>query len=181
VEKFVGIALHTLMLRTDSRTCSTVYLIEEKCKRLLIDCGDGKLRLDFTPDICILTHGHHDHTRGARPDWKVVLLHPAEFKFGGPYIAIPENAKPNPMEPLKFGSHTLEFFHTPGHTGGSICILDKKTGLLFSGDTKFAGRGYGRTDLGGSDEEIEKSLALIGNIPYKLLCPGHGESEEKKI
>ena len=168
------------MLCTENRTCGTVYLVEEKGKRLLIDSGDGKLQIGFAPDICILTHGHFDHTQGVKPDWKQVLLHPAEFRFGGPYIEVPKNAQENPMAPLAFGSHLLEFFHTPGHTDGSICILDKKTGLLFSGDTKFAGGGYGRTDLGGSDEEIERSLAMIDKIPYKLLCPGHGQLEEKQ-
>jgi len=174
------IALHTFMLRTDERTCSTVYMIEENGKKLLIDSGDGQVVLDFVPDVCILTHGHFDHTRGVKPDWKTVLLHPAEFKFGGSHIEVPKNAQANSMVPLSFGPHLLEFFHTPGHTDGSICILDRKTGLLFSGDTKFAQGGYGRTDLMGSDEEMEKSLALIDKIPYKLLCPGHGETEEKK-
>ena len=177
---FEKIAQHTFMLRTDERTCGTVYMIEEKGKRLLIDSGDGMASLNFTPGICILTHGHFDHTQGVKPDWKTVLLHPAEFKFGGPYIEVPKNAEKNPMVPLEFGTHLLEFFHTPGHTKGSLCIFDRKTGLLFSGDTKFADDIYGRTDLGGSDEEMEKSLATIGKIPYKLLCPGHGQLEEKQ-
>ena len=173
------IAPNTRMLRTNERTCSTVYLVEEKGKRLLIDSGDGQIKLDFTPDICILTHGHFDHTKGVKPDWKKVLLHPAEFKFGGPYIEVPKNAEKNPMTPLAFGSHLLEFFHTPGHTDGSICIFDKQTGLFFSGDTKFSGGICGRTDIGGSDEEMEASLKLIEKIPYKLLCPGHGKLEEQ--
>jgi len=177
---FEKIALHTFMLRTEERTCSTVYLVEEKGKRLLIDSGDGKVKIDFEPDICILTHGHFDHTKGVKPEWREVLLHPAEFSFPGPYIEIPKNAGKNPMALLPFGSHLLEFFHTPGHTDGSICILDKKTGVLFSGDTKFADGIYGRTDIGGSDDEMKKSLALIDKLPYKLLCPGHGELEEKK-
>jgi len=177
---FEEIALHTHMLRTDGRTCGTVYMIEENGKKLLIDSGDGQVALDFAPDICILTHGHFDHTKGVKPEWKEVLLHHAEFSFGGPYLHIPKNARKNPMSPLSFGSHLLEFFHTPGHTDGSICILDKKTGVLFSGDTKFADGIYGRTDIGGSEEEMERSLALIDKIPYKLLCPGHGNLEEKK-
>ena len=179
--EFEEIALHTFMLRTDERTCSTVYLIEEGGKRLLIDSGDGQVEFNFTPDICILTHGHYDHTRGVKPGWKEVLLHPAEFKFGGPYIEVPKNAGKNPMAHLKFGSHELEFLHTPGHTDGSICILDKMTGVLFSGDTKFARGSYGRTDLGGNDEEIVKSLGIIEKTPYKLLCPGHGQLEEKSL
>jgi len=175
---FINIAQDTFMLRTDSRTCGTVYLIEEEGKRLLIDSGDGKLPdFGFVPDICMLTHGHFDHTKGVKEDWKEVLLHPAEFEFSGEYIAIPANAKKNPMKPLEFGSHKLEFFHTPGHTDGSICILDKKTGVLFSGDTRFASGVWGRTDIGGSDEKMQESLRKIAGIPYKLLCPGHGEIE----
>lgn len=177
---FEKIAKHTSMLRTEGRTCSTVYMIEEAGKRLLVDSGDGKLPdAGFVPDVCLLTHGHYDHTKGVKESWKEVLLHPAEFSFGGPYISIPKNAKENPVKPLKFGSHLLEFFHTPGHTAGSICIFDKLTGVLFSGDTKFADGGQGRTDLGGSGKEMAESLVLIGKIPYKVLCPGHGEIEEK--
>ena len=171
---FQKIALDTFMLQTNERTCGTVYLIEENGKRLFIDSGDGLLKLDFVPDICILTHGHYDHVRGVEGNWPVVLLHKKEFAFKGAHIEIPKNASENPMKPLKFGSHALEFFHTPGHTDGSICVLDRKTGLLFSGDTKFADGGWGRTDLGGSDEEMERSLKLIEAIDYKLLCPGHG-------
>jgi glyoxylase-like metal-dependent hydrolase (beta-lactamase superfamily II) len=178
---FEKIALHTSMLRTESRTCGTVYLIEENGERFLIDAGDGELAgLDFEPGICILTHGHYDHTRGAKPDWKNVLLHPDEFGFGGEYIEIPKNARKNPMAPLRFGSHMLEFFHTPGHTDGGICILDRKTGLLFSGDTKFADGGHGRTDLGGNEKKMGASLSFIDKIPYKLLCPGHGDVEAKR-
>jgi len=178
---FEKIAPETFMLRTDERTCSTIYLVEEGGKRLLVDSGDGKLpELDDAPDICILTHGHYDHTQGVGRGWKVVLLHPAEFGFAGPYISIPKNAKKNPMSPMNFGSHLLEFFHTPGHTDGSICVLDRKTGVLFSGDTKFSEGEYGRTDLGGSEREMAESLQLIEKIPYKLLCPGHGEMEERQ-
>ncbi len=179
--EFKKIAEDTFMLRTDSRTCGTVYLIEEKGKRLLIDSGDGKLPdFGFVPDICILTHGHFDHTSGVKPNWKQVLLHPDEFSFGGAHIKIPKNAAKNPMTQMAFGSHLLEFFHTPGHTDGSICMFDRKTGVLFSGDTKFANGVWGRTDIGGSDEKMQASLTMVEYIPYKLLCPGHGDTEEKQ-
>ncbi len=176
---FKQIAKHTSMLRLDERVCGTVYMIEEGGKRLIVDAGDGIAPLDFAPDICLLTHGHFDHTRGVKPDWGQVLLHPAEFDFKGPYVSIPENAKPNPMAAMEFGSHRIDFFHTPGHTEGSICVFDRTTGLLFSGDTKFAGKGVGRTDLGGDAQELAASLKAIEEIPYRLLCPGHGELEGK--
>jgi len=176
---FEKIAKHTSMLREDWRVCSTIYLIEENGKRLLIDSGDGMAGLDFTPDMCLLTHAHFDHSRGVKSSWQNVLLHEAEFSFNGPYVEIPKKAERNPMKPLKFGSHALEFIHTPGHTEGSICIFDKSTGILFSGDTKFSGGGFGRTDLGGSEEKMAESLGKIEKIPYKLLCPGHGDIGKK--
>ena len=179
--EFVRIAKDTYMLG-GSQTCSTIYLVEVKGKRLIIDAGNGKVPIDFSPEICILTHGHIDHTDGVQPRWPLVLLHANEFSFHGKYIQIPKNAKQNQMSPLKFGSHRLEFFHTPGHTPGSICVLDKATGLLFSGDTKLSAGEKTITKFGapGAEIKIAESLELIDKIQYKLLCPGHGELEEKR-
>ncbi|MEM4554354.1 MAG: MBL fold metallo-hydrolase [Candidatus Anstonellaceae archaeon] len=176
---FEKIEKDTYMLFSKGRLCSTIYLIQEGKRRLLVDAGDGKALLDFVPDLCILTHGHFDHTGGVKEDWKRVLLHKDEFGFAGPYIKIPSNAVPNPMKPIRFGSHLLEFIHTPGHTDGSICIFDKSTGVLFSGDTKFAHGAFGRVDVGGSWEKLCQSLQKIERIPYRLLCPGHGDLEER--
>lgn len=36
---------------------------------------------------------------------------------------------------LDLGGRTLEIIHTPGHTPGSICILDRERRHLFTGDT----------------------------------------------
>ena len=64
---------------------------------------------------------------------------------------------------------------TPGHSAGSVCLLCG--GLLFSGDTLFAGD-VGRTDLpGGSWDTLRKSLkklcaAVTENVQ---VLPGHEE------
>jgi glyoxylase-like metal-dependent hydrolase (beta-lactamase superfamily II) len=66
--------------------------------------------------------------------------------------------------------------HTPGHTEGGVCLLERGQRLLFTGDTLFAGS-IGRSDLqGGSFEKLMES------IKYKILplgddvrvLPGHG-------
>ena len=65
--------------------------------------------------------------------------------------------------------------HTPGHTEGSICLYDRTSAVLFSGDTLFL-HSYGRTDLGGSDEDMEKSLKRILSLDADTkVYPGHGE------
>jgi glyoxylase-like metal-dependent hydrolase (beta-lactamase superfamily II) len=76
---------------------------------------------------------------------------------------------------VTFGSIRLEVLHTPGHTEGSVCLLDREAGLLISGDTLFAGA-WGRTDLpGGSDEAMVESLTRLSRLgPSLRVLPGHG-------
>lgn len=41
----------------------------------------------------------------------------------------------SPPYSFDLGGRTVEILPTPGHTPGSVCLLDKAHGLLFSGDT----------------------------------------------
>lgn len=74
------------------------------------------------------------------------------------------------------GSVRLDVVHTPGHSQGSISLI--APGLVFSGDTLFAGS-IGRSDLPGGDTH-----ALTDAIRHKLfplgddvaVHPGHGPS-----
>lgn len=155
---------------------SNVYLLEDAAAgTLMIDSGIGRLPFE-KPALCILTHGHFDHTRGVRGDWRA-LMHPADFGLAFPFWQPPKAEKLD-MKPMKWGRFELEFMHTPGHSPGSICMLERRSGVLFSGDTIFADGGVGRTDLlGSSPEQMEKSLELLKKVDYKVLCPGHGRIE----
>ncbi|MFH1306281.1 MAG: MBL fold metallo-hydrolase [Candidatus Micrarchaeota archaeon] len=162
-----------LFLRIDERTCSTRYIVINEGKKLLIDSGDGQDELSFIPDVCILTHGHYDHTSGVKDNWPEVFVHEKEDS-SLPYVKIPSNAKKISENKFKFGSLELKLIHIPGHTSGGLCIFEPKSKFLFSGDTKFADNGYGRTDLGGSDEQMQNSLEKLEKLPWEILCPGHG-------
>jgi hydroxyacylglutathione hydrolase len=170
-----------LFLRVDERVCSTRYLIcdRKKGKTMLIDSGDGKDGLDFVPDTVFLTHGHWDHTQGVREEWPEVWIHPAERKTHT-HIIIPPNARPLLGQHFDFGAFHFSILPTPGHTPGSMCLLEERSGFLFSGDTLFSGGVPGRTDVGGDEGQMEKSLELLEQVPYTMLCPGHGEMEEKE-
>ena len=76
---------------------------------------------------------------------------------------------------IRFGEIRLRVMHTPGHTEGSVCLLAPDDGLLFSGDTLFAG-GWGRIDLpGGSAEAMAASIARLTELDDPLaVLPGHG-------
>jgi glyoxylase-like metal-dependent hydrolase (beta-lactamase superfamily II) len=77
---------------------------------------------------------------------------------------------------LRIGDLVFDVLHTPGHTEGSVCLLEERRGLLLSGDVLFAGS-YGRTDLpGGDDTAMVASLARLASLaPSSLrVLPGHG-------
>lgn len=67
----------------------------------------------------------------------------------------------------------FEVLHTPGHTKGSICLVDGKS--LISGDTIFAGGNFGRTDLPtGSSSDMRDSILKIADLDIVQLFAGHG-------
>jgi glyoxylase-like metal-dependent hydrolase (beta-lactamase superfamily II) len=85
---------------------------------------------------------------------------------------------------IDIGEIELKVINTPGHSKGSICLYGN--GVLFSGDTLFAGT-YGRTDIpGGSEEEMQGSIKKLMELPDKTaVYPGHGSrttiEEERKL
>lgn len=147
----------------------------------------------------INTHGHIDHV-GANEEVRQalgvpLLIHEADGEMcnkphvslsafiGKLRLAVPDRLLTD-GEKLSVGNLTLEVIATPGHTKGSSSLL--VDGVLFTGDTLFAGS-IGRTDFpGGSFEQIirsikERLLAFPDNTP---VYPGHGPrttiGEEKR-
>ncbi|MEM2979427.1 MAG: MBL fold metallo-hydrolase, partial [Methanomassiliicoccales archaeon] len=65
-------------------------------------------------------------------------------------------------------------YHTPGHSEGSIVLIDKITGALICGDLLFVG-GVGRWDLpSGSYDDLVRSLRRLLLFEITDLYPGHG-------
>ena len=77
---------------------------------------------------------------------------------------------------IKVGTLRFEVIETPGHTAGGICLFEREDGVLFTGDTLFAGA-IGRTDHPGGDYDqlirniLEKLMVLDGSV---TVIPGHG-------
>jgi len=147
---------------------------------------------NLRPVKVLLTHGHFDHTLSldyvARHWNAAVLMHPADRVqldnavdwcrrlglaydlYEGPFTDLKDG------DTVSFGHTTLRVIGTPGHTEGGVCFLEASGGVLFSGDTLFAGS-IGRTDHPGGDYDRmmdslnRKLMTLDGDI--KVL-PGHG-------
>jgi glyoxylase-like metal-dependent hydrolase (beta-lactamase superfamily II) len=167
---------------------------------LIVDTGleAGEL-VDFVaehkldPTAVVLTHGHIDHIAGLIelrkefPRIKVyihrldasMLTNPRSnlSAIAGCFFQIPPaDVLLEDGDTIEQAGLKLQVLLTPGHTPGGICLYSKADGVVFAGDTLFAGS-VGRTDFPGGSMTV-----LINSIKKKLLplpdqtivYPGHG-------
>ena len=74
---------------------------------------------------------------------------------------------------IDIGDARYTVLHLPGHSPGSIGLLDEKTGIFFSGDAIYEGRLV--DDLPGSDRKAyRKTMALLSKLDVQVVYGGHG-------
>ena len=140
-----------------------------------------------------LTHGHFDHICGVASFPGVpVYMHPADKPVlaisgdmaTGLRLRAPDTSFStvdiSDGDELRVGKTAFKVIATPGHTPGGVCFYDETDGVLFSGDTLFAGS-IGRSDLPMGDYDslivslMEKIMGLPGGVE---VYPGHGPSTD---
>lgn len=76
----------------------------------------------------------------------------------------------------EFKDFNFKVIFTPGHSWDSKTYYFEEDKIMFTGDFIFKGT-IGRTDLGGSDKDMMKSLKMIMTYPDDIVIyPGHGEA-----
>ncbi len=155
---------------------------------VVIDPGGDTARVlglaqpDFRIGRILATHGHADHLVGAE---ELARRTGASFQIhvgDEPFVrALPEQAARLGLgetrsprissfledgESFRVGRHEGRVIHTPGHSPGGVSFHFPDDGVLFTGDTLFAGS-VGRTDLPGSD-----GAALLRSIRERIFPLG---------
>ena len=77
---------------------------------------------------------------------------------------------------IDLGGRTLEVLHTPGHCSDEICLLDRESRILFTGDMFFPGPLYAFGDDVNIDDYISSVKKLEARMDeYDYLCSGHND------
>lgn len=158
------------------------FLIVGSEKALLVDSGfgTGNMKeaaesLTDLPVMLVNTHADRDHV-GCNRLFEKAYLHPSEYDRYHQSVGLDA-----PVEPLwegariDVGGRAFEVILIPGHTPGSIALLDEENKILIGGDSVQSGAifmfGPGR-NLSAYRDSMKK---LNGMKPrFETIYPSHG-------
>ena len=156
------------------------FLLAGTEKAALIDSGRGtpdarKIAESLTalPMILINTHADPDHVSG-NAAFENAYMSPAEEphyrSVGGANPVIPVNDG----DEIDLGNRTLRIIDNPGHTPGSIAILDVENRVLIGGDSIQDGNIY----MFGPGRDIKKYISSMKKIQtisgdFDVIYPSH--------
>lgn len=163
------------------------FLLEGTKKALLIDTGmntpDAKEiaeSLTTLPVILINTHADRDHISG-NLSFGTFYMSPAEaenYAFGTQQTVSAVASKMIPVKEgdiIDLGDRPLEIIDNPGHTPGSIAILDVRNRVLIGGDAIQDGNIF----MFGRNRNIGQYVASLQHIldfrdRFDVVYPSHG-------
>jgi hydroxyacylglutathione hydrolase len=164
-----------------------LYLLFGAEKALLLDTGAGNVdvakavqavraaRGSALPLIAAHTHAHGDHIAG---DGSIATL-PATTVIAPSVDAVKAFFRipnwPNEIVTFDLGNRILDVIPIPGHEASSIALYDRRTGILFSGDTLYPGRLY-IDDEEAFVKSIARLVAFTSTRPIAHILGAHIEN-----
>jgi glyoxylase-like metal-dependent hydrolase (beta-lactamase superfamily II) len=131
----------------------------------------------------LATHAHDDHVRAApalaRAVGAPVLLHPDDrLLWDLVHPDVPPDGALTDGQTIEVAGTELRVLHTPGHSPGACSFHAPELGLVFTGDTLFAGgpgaTGRSYSDFGTIISSIRSRLLTLP--PETVVHTGHGDS-----
>lgn len=169
--------MDVLLLPALSDNC--IYLAVSGGRAIAVDPGDPQPVLDelqtrgLTLTAVLLTHHHADHTAGGavlRHRTGCAVMGPPECMHAGLTATVADGDR------LELGVLAVTVLAVPGHTAGHVAYHAAEPGVVWTGDTLFAG-GCGR--VGTRSQELWRSLQRLAGLPAatSVWC-GHDYASE---
>lgn len=172
-----------------------MYLLAGKKKAILIDTGFGTIdlkkivqSLTSLPVEVILTHGHADHIGGTsffervylnEKDRQVYQQHSAvkyRKSMTGEDSFAPVKAECTYIkgtEKMDLGDRILKLIPTPGHTIGTICLLDVEKKRMYTGDTCCEANVLLNLDYATDIQTYRNSILRLKQENFTITWPAH--------
>lgn len=208
----INIELIEIDVANAGHITNTYVIYDDENIAVIIDPADNSKKIidilkekKLSVKYIIITHAHGDHIGAleevqkytnakiiVHSDDKDALLGRAEnysdmLKVKKQYVNEEKVLLVKDKDSIDAGNINLEIIHTPGHTQGAICILEKNINALFTGDTIFYDC-YGRCDLysGNFDNMVNSLRKIFDRFENILIYPGHDkqvniDSAKKRI
>ncbi len=169
--------------RIDEHGQVNAYLVIGGKRAALVDTGEGEpglssiaAALTSLPIIVVNTHFHQDHA-GGDSAFPTIYIDGKELELVRGMASPKAEILPlKDGDAIDLGGRSLSVIETPGHTAGSVCLLDAANRILFSGDNDNA-HVWLFLDESLSVQEylasLERLMARSGE--YDLILPGHGD------
>lgn len=195
---------HTWLIEEYNENFSAyMYLLDGENKALLIDTGFGTIPLRKLCEsltnhsvAVILTHGHADHIGGtgcfdevwgSAEDEVLYSLHSTEklrniftdemrFPVKESYRYLTDGMC------FELGNRRIKIVATPGHSVGSVCLLDQRNRWLFTGDTCCKAHVLLQMEFSASIRTFKESIEKLLNIrdQFDMIWPGHHQKPVEK-
>ncbi|MBV9868914.1 MAG: MBL fold metallo-hydrolase [Abitibacteriaceae bacterium] len=153
--------------------------------------------------LLVCSHSHYDHMgsnfefeeRVIHPAEADIVAHPtAQNTYADPVLVTEDFyelpwpgfeardwvAEPAPATGLidegdiiDLGSRSFVVLNTPGHSWGSICLWEEKTGVMFCADTVYEGELFDFLPCSDIPTYIQSFQCLL-EYPVQVAYPGHG-------
>lgn len=164
-----------------------MFLVIGQDKAMLVDTGfgTGDLKafvqtLTDKPIFVVTTHGDGDHL-GCHHQFEEICLHPCDID----YIAAKGKEMPaiHPIwdgDTIKVGKYAFEVLHLPGHTPGSIMLLERSLRVLIAGDAVQTGSIY-MFGAGRCVPAYIHSMEKLNTVKdaFDTVLPSHSEMRVK--
>ena len=168
-----------------------LYLIFGSERVLLLDSGAGNVDIASPVDTLVRmwlqrhrkasielvvahSHAHGDHVAGDsqfahRPHTRVIARDTASVRA---FVGVRQ--WPIDSGTIDLGKRVLDVLPIPGHQPASIALYDRKTGVLFTGDTFYPGRLYVR-DTAAFATSIARLATFARTHPVSHILGAHIE------